>query len=81
MDLTADGSIIDSWPRSYNFVHINELGELSPGMLEVYLPVRQAGFEELMMEIHATHSQPFHRAKQIKPVLLSIKIALQKFGK
>ena len=45
-----DGSIIDSWPRSHDFVHINELGELSPGMLEVYLPVRQAGFEELMME-------------------------------
>ena len=47
-----DGSIIDSWPRSNDFVHIDETGRLSPALQDVFLPIRQAGFGEIIEEFN-----------------------------
>lgn len=46
-----DGSQIREWPLSHDFVHINEQGELSPGMLEVFLPARGALFEGMVRDL------------------------------
>lgn len=46
-----DGTWINEWPLSHDFVHINEHGELSPGMLEVFLPARQALFEGMVRDL------------------------------
>jgi hypothetical protein len=46
-----DGTWINEWPLSHDFVHINEQGELSPGMLEVFLPARSALFEGMVGDL------------------------------
>ena len=47
-----DGSIIDSWPRSLSFLHIDEEGNLSPALTEVFLPERQADFSSVLGELN-----------------------------
>ena len=43
-----NGTTINSWPRSNDFVHVNEFADrngiftLSPALLDVFLPIRQA---------------------------------------
>lgn len=43
-----DGTQINQWPLSHDFVHINEQGELSPAMREVFLPGRGVMFEGML---------------------------------
>lgn len=43
-----NGERIDAWPRSLDFVHINEFGELSPALKNVFLPARQFEFEKMV---------------------------------
>lgn len=46
-----DGSRITEWPLSHDFVHINEQGELSPAMRDVFLPGRAVIFEGILNEL------------------------------
>jgi len=43
-----DGTQINQWPLSHDFVHINEAGELSPAMREVFLPARGVMLEGMV---------------------------------
>ncbi|NRB80069.1 MAG: cellulose binding domain-containing protein [Saccharospirillaceae bacterium] len=48
----SDGRIIDSWPRSLMFVHIDENGALSDALINVFLPERQADFGSILNELN-----------------------------
>jgi hypothetical protein len=50
-----DGTQINQWPLSHDFVHINEAGELSPAMREVFLPGRGVMFEGMTEEMDLMH--------------------------
>ncbi len=43
-----DGTQMDTWPQSHDFVHINEMGELSPALQEVFLPMRGVLFNDAL---------------------------------
>ena len=49
-----DGRIIDSWPVSLSFFHIDEQGNLSPALEDVFLPIRQADFGHVIAELENT---------------------------
>ncbi len=46
-----DGRIINSWPRTLGFVHIDESGRLSPALTDVFLPIRQFDFGGILNEL------------------------------
>lgn len=45
--------IIDSWPGTLGFVHIDEGRNLSPAIEQVFLPVRLQAFVDIMAEVQA----------------------------
>ncbi len=46
-----NGVIIDSWPSTLGFVHIDEGRNLSPALEQVFLPVRLQAFVDIMEEV------------------------------
>ncbi len=46
-----NGDIIDRWPRSLDFVHIDEFGNLSPALQDVFIPLRQADFANVIEQL------------------------------
>lgn len=48
-----NGEIIDSWPRSLGFVHVDEGRNVSEAIERVFLPVRLQAFADAISEINA----------------------------
>jgi hypothetical protein len=49
----SDGSIIDSWPDTLRFVHIDEDRRLSPALRDVFIPARVKAFAAVLDELNA----------------------------
>jgi hypothetical protein len=47
-----DGSIIDSWPNTLGFVHVDENRNLSPALRQVFMPARMNAFEQVIDELN-----------------------------
>lgn len=46
-----NGVIIDSWPDTLGFVHVDEQRSLSPALEQVFLPARLQAFAEIIAEV------------------------------
>lgn len=49
-----DGSLLSQWPKSQGFTHINDKGELSPALKDVFIPIRQHDFISILEQLKSS---------------------------
>ena len=55
----SDGSIIDSWPSTLGFVHVDEQRNISPALRDVFIPARLEAFVDVLEELDVAISTGF----------------------
>lgn len=54
-----DGTIIDSWPNTLGFVHVDEQRNISPALRNVFIPARIEAFSAVLEELDFAISTGF----------------------
>lgn len=55
----SDGTIIDSWPNTLGFVHVDEQRNISPALRNVFIPARLEAFGAVLEELDFAISTGF----------------------
>lgn len=53
--MLANGQIIDSWPATLGFVHVDEARNISPALEDVFIPLRIEAFENVLLELNSVN--------------------------